>query len=68
MIVYLAGDIPQFVMYCIYGESGSYLLIESTDSMISKQQESTCVVMEQVFYIQLGDWLIQDLYKPLSFS
>ena len=34
MIVYLTQDIPPFVMYCIYGESGSSLLIESTDSMI----------------------------------
>ena len=34
MIVYLAGDIPAFVMYCVYGESGSSLLIESTDSTI----------------------------------
>ena len=29
MIVYLARDIPAFVMYCINGESGSSLLIES---------------------------------------
>ena len=34
MIVYLARDIPAFVMYCVNGESGSSLLIESTDSMI----------------------------------
>ena len=34
MIVYLARDILPFVMYCIYGESGSSLLIESTDYMI----------------------------------
>ena len=34
MIVYLVRDIPAFVMYCINGESGSSLLIESTDSMI----------------------------------
>ena len=27
-------DIPAFVMYCVNGESGSSLLIESTDSMI----------------------------------
>ena len=27
-------DIPVFVMYCVNGESGSSLLIESTDSMI----------------------------------
>ena len=35
MIVYLARDIPAFVMYCVYGESRSSLLIESTDSMIT---------------------------------
>ena len=34
MIVYLARDFPAFVMYCVYGESCSSLLIESTDSMI----------------------------------
>ena len=36
MIVYLARDIPTFVMYCVNGESGSSLLIESiaTDSMM----------------------------------
>ena len=32
MIVYLARDIPAFVMYCVNGESGSSLLIESSDS------------------------------------
>ena len=34
MIVYLARDIPTFVMYYIYGACRSSLLIESTDSMI----------------------------------
>ena len=34
MIVYLARDILAFVMYCVNGESGSSLLIESTNSMI----------------------------------
>ena len=34
VIVYLARDIPAFVLYCIYGESRSSLLIQSTDSMI----------------------------------
>ena len=29
MIVYLARDVPAFVMYCVNGESGSSLLIES---------------------------------------
>ena len=32
--MYLAQDIPAFVMYCVNGESGSSLLIESTNSMI----------------------------------
>ena len=31
MIVYLARGIPAFVMYSVNGESGSSLLIESTD-------------------------------------
>ena len=34
VIVYLARDIPAFVMYCVNGESGSSPLIESTESMI----------------------------------
>ena len=35
VIVYLARDIPPFVMYCVNGKPRSSLLIESTDSMIS---------------------------------
>ena len=34
VIVYLARDIPAFVMYCVNGASRSSLLIESIDSMI----------------------------------
>ena len=33
-IVYLARDIPPFVMYCVNGKPRSSLLIESTDSKI----------------------------------
>ena len=29
MILYLARDIPPFVMYCVYGEYGSSLLIQT---------------------------------------
>ena len=36
--IYLARDIPAFVMYCVNGESGSSLLIDSTDSMIMYRQ------------------------------
>ena len=32
--MYLARDIPAFVMHCVNGESGSSLLIKSTDSLI----------------------------------
>ena len=42
MIVYLAGAIQAFVMYCVNGTSCSSLLIESTDSMI----ESTDSMIE----------------------
>ena len=31
--MYLTRDIPAFVMYCVYGESRSSLLIESVDSI-----------------------------------
>ena len=34
VIVYIARVIPAFVMYCVNGESRSFLLIESTYSMI----------------------------------
>ena len=37
MIVYLAGAIQAFVMYCVNGTSRSSLLIESTDSMIHEE-------------------------------
>ena len=39
MIVYLARDIPAFVMYCVNGDSGSSLLIASTDSMIVRNYQ-----------------------------
>ena len=34
MEVFLALDIPPFVMYCVNGKPRSSLFIESTDSMI----------------------------------
>ena len=33
--VFLALDIPPFVMYCVNGKPRSSLFIESTDSMIA---------------------------------
>ena len=46
MIMYLARDIPAFAMYCIYGESDSSLLIQSTDSGYDSEiniQYTTCI-------------------------
>ena len=36
MEVFLALDIPPFVMYCVNGKPRSSLFIESTDSMITR--------------------------------
>ena len=48
MIVYLARDIPAFVMYCVNEESGSSLLIESTDSMTSIQGGITVYACDRI--------------------
>ena len=59
VIVYLARDIPAFVMYYfVYGESGSSLLIESTDSMIITPKSSNI----SQFYSQLNN----NSYKTLE--
>ena len=39
--MYLERDIQLFVMYCVNGEYGSTLLIESTDSMITLMYRSS---------------------------
>ena len=41
VIVFLARDIPQFVMYCVNGKPRSSLFIESTDSMIINEKFKT---------------------------
>ena len=51
MIVYLARVIPAFVMYCVIEESGSSLLIESTDSMIMKSTEVHNTQRLKILYI-----------------
>ena len=38
--IYLARDIPVFVMYCVNGESGSSLLIESTYGLYDSSSSS----------------------------
>ena len=48
MIVYLARDIPPFVMYCINGKPRSSLLIESTDSMILKDRKNILKMNKEV--------------------
>ena len=42
MIVYLARDIPAFVMYCVNGASRSMLLIEFTDYMMIGSVQAVC--------------------------
>ena len=65
MIVYLARDIPAFVMYCVNGESGSSLLIESTDSMIA-----TCFSIGTLFGINIAYSIItyKDAINPRKIS
>ena len=50
MIVYLAGAIQAFVMYCVNGTSRSSLLIESVDSMININCTSDVQYIKE-FYI-----------------
>ena len=56
MIVYLARDIPAFVMYCVNGESGSSLLIEleSTDSIIINPRRACARVTGLVLSVCLS--------------
>ena len=51
MEVFLALDIPPFVMYCVNGKPRSSLFIESTDSMI----EST----DSMIYIYIFIYIFQ---------
>ena len=48
VIVYLARDMPAFVMYCVYGASRSSLLIESTHSMIMPNVQTLSVICSQL--------------------
>ena len=51
MIVYLARDIPQFVMYCVNGKPRSSLFIESTDSMIHMHRISGRIALSYLFKV-----------------
>ena len=48
MIVYLAQNIPPFVMYCVNGKPRSSLLIKSTDSMIDNRDASLLSMVKVV--------------------
>ena len=60
MIVYLARDIQAFVMYCVNGESGSSLLIESIVRCKHR-------VSEGVFYIG-GRGFVCQIIEPVTFA
>ena len=47
--MHVARDIPAFVMYCVNGESGSSLLIESTYSMIHTLH--VIIIVHYILYI-----------------
>ena len=53
MIVYLARDIPAFVMYCVNRESGSSLLIEYTDSLMPGL--NACGLQSKLLITQLSE-------------
>ena len=67
MIVYIARDIPAFVMYCVNGgESGSSLLIKYTDSMIFIASEasllgtSTFLISKKVSFIVRSSFIARE--------
>ena len=75
VIVYLAGAIQAFVMYCVNGTSRSSLLIESTDSMIESTDsmithstQSIVHAAVHVVRILCSFWWLSDWgsYSPLS--
>ena len=74
VIVYLARDIPVFLMYCVYGESGSSLLIESTDSMIIHRISGLLVPQEvpnikwRQHATRKRDWLIEALFQACTLA
>ena len=43
--VYIARDNSTFVMYCVYGKSGSSLVIESTYSMMYNLYFFTVIIV-----------------------
>ena len=63
MIVYLARDIQAFVMYCVNGTSGSSLLIESTDSMITSRTASHCAASSSLHPFNLAT--LSEVIEPL---
>ena len=58
--MYLARDIPAFVMYCVNGKSGSSLLIESTDSMIYRLYYILWVLCRMLVIIESVDSISRD--------
>ena len=51
--MYLARDIPAFIMYRVYGASRSFLLIEFKDSMIYKESFDISYSLNLTFYIRI---------------
>ena len=62
MIVYPARDIRPFVMYCVNEKTRSFLLIESTDSMIIKDRNNILKMNKEVRMLLPKKDLIQVEY------
>ena len=70
--MYLARDNQAFVMYCVNGTSRSSLLIESTDSMISAednyQQHFQCFKANDIIHNQYPSHVFLNLKYNVKFT
>ena len=62
MIVYLARDIPPFVMYCVNGKPRSSLLKESTDSMIDDDAACKTMKVKVAVTVDVMEPFVQETY------
>ena len=66
--VYLAGDIPAIVMYCIYGVPESSLFIESINSMIVICCQTFSAGTFAVTSLMTGNAVVNVLKSDVSLS
>ena len=66
MIVYLARDIPPFVMYCVYGESGSSLFKRPKKHLKNEQRSRDAAAKKSANTSGVGkiNNYCEDIYIP----